>query len=221
MATFAAQVEALTSISTSGSTTPTTNEVSQFLIDGVLDVTKNTLATRPQERELFMAEVGPFTSNAQTVTSSDIIKVVREDGTINQWMFCRKILPDMEYLVANSDSIHYASKNDPAYFVDINSTVNVFPAPSTSGDRFKVYYVNESPKGDGTADTLAGGHSTIGYFPKDRVHLVVIYAAIKAIEAKLASYTVDDEDIELVQALQATLATLKDDYMKGFNIGGG
>ena len=59
------------------------------------------------------------------------------------------------------------------------------------------------------------------YFPKSKIYLVAIYAAIRSIEAKLASYTVDDEDIELVQALQATLATLKDDYMKGFNIGGG
>ena len=217
MATFAAQVKALTSISTSGSTVPTTAEVSQFLIDGVLDVTKNTIAVRPHEKELFMTESDPLTSNAQSISSSTIIKVVREDGTINQWMPCRKISPDMEHLTANSGSIHYASKNDPSYFVDVNSTVNVFPAPSTSGDRFKVYYVNESPKGDGTSDTLAGGHSTIGYFPNDRVHLVVIYAAIKVIDAKLASYTVDDEDVELVQSLQVALATLKDDYAKGFS----
>ena len=44
-----------------------------------------------------------------------------------------------------------------------------------------------------------------------------MYAAIKSIESKLSSYTIIDEDSELVQSLHATLSTLKDDYAKGFN----
>ena len=39
MATFEAQVEALTSIAIDSSSTPTQDELSQFLKDGVMDVT--------------------------------------------------------------------------------------------------------------------------------------------------------------------------------------
>ena len=152
--------------------------LSVWLNDGVLDVTKRSIMVNPIDAELFIAETDPLTANAQSVASSKIFTVVREDGTINQWRPCRKISAAREYLVVDTGSIHLATKTNPVYFVDVNSTVNVFPAPSTTGDRFKVYYVNESPKGDGTADALAAGHTTIGYFPSDRVHLVVLYASL-------------------------------------------
>ena len=50
--TFEAQVEALTSFSIDGSSTPTQTELSQFLVDGVLDVTFKWLAVKPQDVEV-------------------------------------------------------------------------------------------------------------------------------------------------------------------------
>ena len=44
----------------------------------------------------------------------------------------------------------------------------------------------------------------------------MIYAAIKALEAKLASYTIDEEDSELVVSLQSILQQLRADYTGGF-----
>ena len=163
--------------------------LSVWLNDGVLDVTKRSIMVNPIDAELFIVETDPLTANAQSVASSKIFTVVREDGTINQWRPCRKISAAREYLVVDTGSIHLATKTNPVFFVDVNSTVNVFPAPSTTGDRFKVYYVNESPKGDGTADALAAGHTTIGYFPSDRVHLVVLYAALQELQRKMADST--------------------------------
>ena len=55
MATFEAQVEALTGITISSSgTNPTQAELTQFLQDGVLDVTSKWLIGHPQDGELFM-----------------------------------------------------------------------------------------------------------------------------------------------------------------------
>ena len=161
--------------------------LSVWLNDGVIDVTKRSIMVNPMDAELFIAETDPLTANAQSVASSKIFTVVREDGTINQWRPCNKISAAKEYLAVDTGSIYLATKTNPVYFVDVNSTVNVFPTPSTdTGERFKVYYVNESPKGDGTADALAAGHTTIGYFPNDRVHLVVLYASLQELQRKMA-----------------------------------
>ena len=54
MATFEAQVEALTSLAIDNTSTPTQNELSQFLKDGVIDVTNRWLEKRPQDMELFV-----------------------------------------------------------------------------------------------------------------------------------------------------------------------
>ena len=88
--------------------------------------------------------------------------------------------------------------------------------PDSTGDNsFNIYYINNVPV-DKAEQTLVYSHSDIGFFGDDKVYLVVTYASIKTIEAKISSYTIDDEDIELVQSLQATLATLKDSYEKAF-----
>ncbi len=50
MATFQAQVEALTSLSIDGSSTPTQTELSQFLTDGAKEI----LNALPRSRQFFI-----------------------------------------------------------------------------------------------------------------------------------------------------------------------
>ena len=50
------------------------------------------------------------------------------------------------------------------------------------------------------------------YFPKDKEYAVVLYAAIRCIENKLAQSTVIEEDTELATMLNALLSQYKDDY---------
>ena len=83
MATFEAQVEDLVSISVSD-----TDELSQFLKDGILDVTGRWLAIRPQDASDFMAVTAELTSNGYDLNTSRIINVIREDGNDNQWRNC-------------------------------------------------------------------------------------------------------------------------------------
>ena len=63
MATFIEQVKALTSIDIDGSSTPTQNELSQFLKDGVMDVTSKHLAIRPQDAHMFTRVTAETASN--------------------------------------------------------------------------------------------------------------------------------------------------------------
>ncbi len=218
MATFEAQVEALTSLAITGSSTPTQDELSQFLKDGVVDVTSKHLAIRPQDAFLFMRISSESTSQAGiSAPSAKIISVIRESGTNDDWRNCREISPGLQSNVTDSNSLHYASKYNPAYFISEEGAILVFPAPSSGGaNSYKVYYVNGEPKDQTNNAALIYSHSDIKFFPEDKVYLVVTYAAIKTLEAKLSSYTVDDEDSELVRMLQSVLQQLQVSYAAGF-----
>ena len=94
---------------------------------------------------------------------------------------------NLEYRVTDPTSLHYASKYSPVYMISQNRNVHVFPEPSTDGnDTFKVLYVNFSPEEtDGTALDYAS--TGIKWFPEDKVYLVVLYAGIQALMAKMTS----------------------------------
>lgn len=225
MANFDDQVMGLTALTISGSSTdPSQAELSQFLKDGVMDVTTKCIASYPAEIDLFARRSATTAANATlNLNGARIISVMREAGADGDsftdgntaWRECRKIPLSLQSRVTDSDSLYFASKYNPVYTVDENGGINVFPVPDADEDGFRVYYVNNDPVND-SGSTLAYNHSTIKYFPADKVYLVPLYASIKSIEAKLSSYTVVDEDIELVQGLNATLNTLKESYAGSF-----
>lgn len=217
MATFEAQVEALTSIAIDSSDTfPTQAQLSQFLKDGVMDVTSKHLSIRPQDAHMFVKVTSEQTANdSLSVNGAKIVSVVREANTNNDWRDCREIPVGLQSNVTDTNSLHYASKYNPAYMVADTNKINVFPAPGSNPNAFKVYYVNKDAV-NGSGSALVYSHDDILYFPIDKVYLVVLYASIKSIEAKLASLTLDEEDIELSGALQITLQQLQNSYNQGF-----
>jgi len=219
MANFDDQVMGLTGLTISASSTlPSQAELSTYLNDGVIDVTNRTLAVRPQDIDNFLRQSAEQTSNGFNPGSSKIVSVVREDGTNNQWYPCTKSSMQLEYKVTDPDSLHYASKYNPVYMISQNRNVHVYPEPTSDGnDTFKVLYVNYSPEEtDGTA--LIYSSSGIKWFPDDKVYLVVIYASIKSLEQKMASYAHDEEDVELVGGMNATIASLKQQYEGAFQL---
>ena len=192
MATFEAQVEALTGIAIgSNGTNPTQTELTQFLIDGVLDVTEKWLIGHPQDREQFTRISAEVTSNgSEKVGRADIIAVVRESGTNNDWRPCRKISPTQQSEVLDTESLSFASKYYPTYMVAEDGAISVFPVPEATTDAFKVYYVNYSPRADND-DSLTHASSGMLYFPQNKTYLVALYAAIKSINNNMAGIVTD------------------------------
>ena len=147
MADFQTRVDALTGL-TSG-THYTTAELTEYLKDGVIEVTQRCIALKPQDAESFQRTI---TSDSQGigVGGSRILGVMREAGTDGSsdgsiaWRVCRKILASMQSRVVDIDSLNYASKYNPAYAIEDNNVVNVYPVPS-SNNAIKVFYVNEDP----------------------------------------------------------------------------
>ena len=188
MADFQAQVEALSGLTITSSTSPTLTELSQFLKDGVVDVINRCIIISPRERESFSRESAEQTSNGFNPGSNEIIAVLREDGTNNQWYPCRKENIGLQYRVTDTSSLHYASKYSPVYMISQNRNIHVYPEPSASGnDTFKVLYVNyDAEETDGT--DLQYNSTGIKWFPDDKVYLVIIYASIKSLYNALSAH---------------------------------
>ena len=179
MATFQEQVQDLTSLTVSD-----TDELSQFLKDGVIDVTNKWLAIRPQDADMFMASTAEQTSNGADLNGAKIITVVREDGTNNQWRKCRKISLGLQYDVTDPDSLNYASAINPAYMQDEDGKISVFPVPGSDPNAYKIYYVNNTPV-DASGSALAYNDTDIKYFPSDKIYLVTIYASMRLVQATI------------------------------------
>ena len=222
MATFQAQVEGLTGLGTlSASTNPSLDELSQFLKDGVLDVTERWLNVKPLDANLFLRLSSEQTANdSLDLNGAKIVSVVREDGiTSDNLRSCRLIAPSMQYIVTDTTSLTYASKFNPVYMIGENGKISVFPVASSGGlNSFWVYYVNNVPEDQTNSAALVYSHSDIKYFVDDKVYLVVMYAAIKSLEAKMAEYVIDEEDQELVTAISSNLLSLKQQYDTAFSI---
>ena len=225
MATFEVQVEGLTGIAITSGTNPTQDEVSQFLKDGVNDVTNRWLLVRPQDIFNFQRESATVDSNGGFETKgAKIISVIREaeaDGSSDgstAWEVCRQIPASMQSKVVDTESLHFASKYNPVYAIIDYNKVHVYPVPDGTNDGFKVFYVNNVPTDQTNGAALIYSHSDIKYFPNDKVYLVVLYAGIKSLEAKMAEFTIDEEDVELVQSISTNLASLKQQYDTAFEI---
>jgi len=201
LATFEAQVEALTGITiSSSSTNPTQAELDQFLADGVLDVTDKWLIGHPQDRELFMDETDLKVAQGANLDGAEIISVVRADGiTAGNFRPCRKISQAQQSQVLDTESLSFASKYHPVYMLNSDNSVAVFPVPSDNSgkDSYKIYYVNNTPK-DGTGNALTFADSTLRSFPADKVYLVSLYASIKSLHANMVATTISDLAIKTV-----------------------
>ena len=215
MATFEAQVEGLTGLSIG--TSPTTNELTQFLKDGVIDVTNRSITINPGEAGLFGRESSISDSQGLSVGGAKILYVMREgniDGSSDgsaSWYPCKKISMSMQSRVVDPDSLFYSSLYNPVYTMNSDKTINVYPIPS-SNNGFKVFYVNEEPRDITNNAALTYAHSNIKYFPNDKVYLVVIYASIKslgnALSAKTKSNLSIDVVIPVIPSLSSSTVTL-------------
>lgn len=197
MADFQEQVEGLTGLSIG--TSPTTSELSQFLKDGVLDVTNRVLAMRPQDIDNFQRESATIDSNGGLdLGGAKIISVIREanvDGssdTAVAWKPCRKISPALQSEVQDTSSLNYASIHSPVYIIDDNNKINVYPVASADNG-YKVYYVNNVPTDETNGIALIHSHSDIKYFPNDKIYLVSIYAAIQSLQNAMSAKLLPDD----------------------------
>ena len=222
MATFQNRVEALTQFPFGANTDPSVAELTEFLKDGVHDVTNKTLEIDPREAEKFQRESSIVDSNGGfEVKGAKILSVMREgtaDGSSDgstAWYPCRKIPASLQSRVVDPDSLEYASIYNPVYTIIDYNKVHVYPVPDGTNDGFKVFYINNVPTDQTNGVSLVYSHSDIKYFPDEKVSLVVLYASIKTLEALAGSKAIA-QDTELVNSYASLANSLKAEYNAAF-----
>jgi len=181
MARFDAQVVELVGI------TYSTDQAAldQFITEGANEV----INAMPRS---IMERVAKETTFTNTVSSEGhkVLAVLKHDGTIDQP--CRKVPAFKRGRIQDSSDMEFASSSDPAYYIQ-DSLITLFPTGSGGKLVSMPTYSQSSPLD-------ASAIATITNFPNEYEYLVVLYAAIKALQQVLNSIVLADASIAYVNA---------------------
>ena len=178
MATFSAQVVDLVG------TFSDETALDSFITAGANEVI-NAMPRPMQER---VAEETSFT-NTTTSEGSKVLHVLRNDGTIDQP--CRRIPARYRGRIQDSSDMQYATATDPAYYVQ-DAAVTIFP--TGTGKLVSIPTYSEASPLDASAI------SAITNFPNEAEYLVVLYAAIKALQQNMSGITLTSASISYSNA---------------------
>ena len=170
MATFQAQVMALTGINiSSSSTNPTEAQLTQYLTDGAKEVINHL----PKHLLPLCSAEQSFTSGTpDALNTGKVLNVFRNDGDIKQP--CRQIDSSYKGRVLDSDDMDYASVTDPVYYIE-NNTMDVIPNSGAV-----TYSEVQHPAVVYSADSIS-------IFPDEAEYLVPLYASIKSLQNALSA----------------------------------
>jgi hypothetical protein len=165
MANFDAQVIELVG----SSWTTDQDAVNQFITEGANEVI-NAMPRSMQER---IAEETTVTSGTTTSEGHKVISMTRNDGTIDQP--CRNIQAWKRGRAADSSDMEYATATDPVYYTN-DGKFNILPSGGSGNKLVSIPTYSQSSPLDASAI------STITNFPNEAEYLVVLYAAVRALQ---------------------------------------
>ena len=208
-----------------------TNLLDTYLKDGVSDASNKLMLTDPGSvLSLTRESSAQIANSVLDLDGAKILSVMR--GSTDRWAECALVPPHLQTKVQDNTSLYYASSYHPAYTI-INNLINVYPSP-TESENFKVYYVNNvntinsSTSEDGLEEDAT---DALEYFPRHKIHLVLLYAGAKCLDYKLAemhknvpshdsedwafikSVIETEEDVELATARHQSLTAEMQQYL--------
>ena len=193
MADYKTQIEGLTGLSVG--TTPTNDEVSQFLVDGTTEVANRITVLNPADMSKFCETTNSTTS---VVKTGRILSVMREHDSTSVLRSCVPISPESRYDATDLESLNYRSKFNPAFY-ELDGVIHAIPAASSGNNDIvvtQVYYATNT------------GHSStsIQNFPYEYEYLVVLYASVKSLQNALSG---KDSDLpsDLTEPLLGNIIT--------------
>ena len=115
--TFEEQVESSTGLTiASTGTTPTQDELTQFLKDGVIDVINRMIEINSTELQKFTQTTTDSNNNGIKVTGKPV-SIVREQGDSTTLRPCNPMNSQDRYEATDESSIKFRSKFNPGYYV--------------------------------------------------------------------------------------------------------
>jgi len=203
--TFVNQIQGLTGLTITANSTPTQDELSQFLTDGVVDVTNKMIEIAPSETSKFTTTTHDGSNHG--IITGKASSIVREHDSTSILRSCTLISSQDRHDATDINSLKYRSKYNPGYYI-LDGKIFSIPASAGSNNDLIVTQVNYP--------SILYSDSSIDNFPNEFEYLVVVYAAAKSLESKMADYTIEEEDIELSQAIGLNIATLQKQYETAF-----
>ena len=178
MATFEQHIEGLTQIDIDASSSPTTSELTEILVEGLIH-TVNTITTlKPQELPKF---TNTTNSTSSVTRKGKILSVLREHDSTDILRICTPINPSLRYEATNVDSLHYRSKYNPGYY-ELDGLIHCIPAATGSGNNDIVVVQVDYDTGLTASDNYNA--KAIDHFPLEYEYLLGLYGAAMACNAK-------------------------------------
>lgn len=136
-------------------------DVTQFLNDGIKEVTDRVVGLQPRKANLFMSEVELSASPSSIdIESGLVLNVWRENGTALQYEAATQIPPELRWRVTDTESLHYRSKFNPGWYMT-GKTLNVVPITTdSSGEKAKIQFVDYATTSY-TDSSIYNGSSTL------------------------------------------------------------
>ena len=205
MQSFEAQVEALTSLSITSSSSPTQTELSDFLSDGAMEV----INAMPQRLKYLCATEDTFNSaavgsEAEVLKSGQVLSVQRTDGTV--LYPCREIPANLAGRAADSTfatgHMESATQTDPVYYI-YNGKINSLPATLANGGSASNKYLEiNRPAVSYAHDSM---DDSVASFPLQYEYLVPLYASIKSLQNAMAAKAGNTDVTSALSAITSKL----------------
>lgn len=154
-----------------------------------------------------------FSNSFNALSNTDnikIIRIIRKDFNGNDRVV--KEVPYEQYLKGQDEtSIYYHAKDEfnPIYTISADGSFKVSP-PNLSGAAVKAYYYKYLTDEDITTLTDIDTHvnGDIWAFPRQALQLAILLSCSNLLQAKMSDAVQEEEDLELVQLLNAQIASI-------------
>ena len=168
MQSFEQRVEALTQLALTSSSAPSLDDLTQYLRDSVKDLIRKSVARGGKLLHMFAKKETITGATGLETDGALVLSVLRGDGTILNP--ANEISPNLKGRIGDVDSLYYASKYNPVFYIEENK-IYIKPDPTTGttdyGEITHVVY-------DGSLNYAS---INITNFPESAEYLVALNAA--------------------------------------------
>ena len=157
---------------------------------------------------------GQLESNSEwLVEDRKILKVTRIDSDSIE-RECKEVDRAGFAAAGDSGSIYEATEFSPIYHHDTANagaaTLKILPEPAIS-QKGKIWYF-AYVSGNNTAITQATLNTSL-YLPSNLIHAIALKSSVNILKAYISNQVQDEEDIELMQMIQAQSQGLEKDFL--------
>ena len=169
------------------------------------DAAKEVINLLPPDLKIECATITSLTSSTpmDLDATGEVFHVTRENADNGYHIGCREVNPIHAGSAGDSTSLHYVTSTDPIYWVesDTSGDPKLFVKPDPTSDQpARVHHV--------AFPTVDHAATAIVNFPDEAEYLVVLRAAIAALQYKLNF----EEDVELYLPM---ISSLRAQYQEG------